>query len=104
MLVVKAKRNPDFISELFDKEILKDRKRDRIEAVVNQMDTADSFIDSSRTVIKQIEKDQLDSAEEDKLQIKEHEACKLMRELGMRYRKVNHIALSANSERSLVLR
>ena len=61
MLVVKAKRNPKFINELFDKEILKDRKRDRIEEVVTQMDSADTFIDSSRTVIKQIEKDQLDS-------------------------------------------
>ena len=67
MLVVKAKRNPKFISELFDKEILKDRKRDRIEEVINQMDSADTFIDSSRTVIKQIEKDQLDSYEVDRL-------------------------------------
>ena len=67
MLVVKAKRNPNFISELFDKEILKDRKRDRIEEVINQMDSADTFIDSSRTVIKQIEKDQLDSYEVDRL-------------------------------------
>ena len=55
-------------------------------------------------VIKKIEEDQTGEADADRLVIKEHEACKIMRELGMRFVKVQHIALSANSERSLVLR
>ena len=55
-------------------------------------------------VIKKIEEDQIEVADADKLKIKEHEACKIMRGLGMRFVKVHHIALSANSERSLVLR
>ena len=38
------------------------------------------------------------------LSLQPGETCKIMRDLGMRYRKVHHIALSANSQRSMVLR
>ena len=83
---------------------MKDHKRDKIEEVVNELDSKDVFIDSCRMVIKKIEEDQAGEADADRLLIKEQEACKIMRGLGMRYVKVQHIALSANSERSLVLR
>ena len=46
----------------------------------------------------------MSSGNQGNIEIKESEACKIMRDLGMRYRKVQHIALSANSQRSLVLR
>ena len=54
MLVFKARKNPKFVNELFSKGDLKDRKRDLVEKVVTDMDNKNSFIDSSRTVIKQI--------------------------------------------------
>ena len=34
----------------------------------------------------------------------QHETRHIMKDLGYKFRKVNHIAMSANSERSLVLR
>ena len=39
-----------------------------------------------------------------KLNISETEIRKTMIDMGLKFRKVNHIAMSANSERSLVLR
>ena len=64
------------------------------------------FIDSSRYVLKHIEEKCADEEEkaDKKAGLKEAEVCKIMKELGFRYRKVHHIALSANSNRSLVLR
>jgi len=41
---------------------------------------------------------------EEAVKVTEHFARKIMNDIGMRYRKVNHIAMSANSQRSLVLR
>ena len=51
-LVSKAKRNPKFISELFSKQDLKEKKSDIVEKVVTEMIENDEFIDSSTTVIK----------------------------------------------------
>ena len=64
------------------------------------------FIDSSQYVLKHIQEmsDEEEKNDKESLELKEGEICKIMKDLGFRYRKVHHIALSANSNRSLVLR
>ena len=62
------------------------------------------FIDSSKYVLKHIQEMSDEEGKSDKVELKEAEICKIMKEFGFRYRKVHHIALSANSNRSLVLR
>ena len=70
------------------------------------MTERNDFIDSSKAVIKHIKENEADEddQEDDEVVYIEAEVCKIMRELGYRYRKVHHVALSANSNRSLVLR
>ena len=60
-----------------------------------------AFIDSSKMVANKVE--ELHGADES---VKNTEllARKVMKDMRMRYRKVTHIAMSANSQRSLVLR
>ena len=60
-----------------------------------------AFIDSSKMVAKQVE--ELHGSDEI-FKNTELLARKVMKDMRMRYRKVTHIAMSANSQRSLVLR
>ena len=98
MLVSRAKKNPKFIAEIFNKEENSGQKQERIEKVVQEMVQKDEFIDSCKAVVKRTNIELQDSA------VSEAETRKVMLAMGMKYRKVHHIAMSANSERSLVLR
>ena len=55
LLVSKARKNPKFIEELFTKEHIRQQKFDIISTVVEEMNQKDQFIDSSKSVIKQVE-------------------------------------------------
>ena len=57
----------------------------------------DEFIDSCQFVMNRVNENSVHEHAP-------HEIRKCMKDLGFKYRKVNHIAMSANSERSLVLR
>ena len=102
--MAKAKKNPKFISELFANEELQEKKVEMVKEVVEEMRDNDVFIDSCKMVTKEVQKKCFQRGNPYQFGITEQQACKIMRELGMRYKKVQHIALSANSERSLVLR
>ena len=61
------------------------------------MTEENDFIDSCDYVLKIVNKDF-------ELVCTRDEVRKVMKELGFRYKKIKHIAMTANSERSLVLR
>ena len=61
------------------------------------MTDRNEFIDSCDTVMAIVNKDFA-------LECARHEVRKIMKELGYKYKKVKHIAMTANSERSKVLR
>ena len=54
-LVAKAKKNPKFISELFSNEQLKEKKRELIHDVVEEMRVKNVFIDSCKMVKQKAE-------------------------------------------------
>ena len=53
-LIIKARKKPKFIGELFAKESIKQQKYDIIEDVVQELNEKDHFIDSASSVIKQV--------------------------------------------------
>jgi len=107
-LVSKASKNPRFIDELFSKQELKSIKYSEVEDVVNTMIDNNEFIDSCKYVTNKVNEFKLSSSNSDdpvyRPDITETEIRIIMKDMGLKYRKVNHIAMSANSERSLVLR
>ena len=103
-LVTIAKKKPKFIDEIFYKENVSAQKRAHIEKVVKDMVKDNEFIDSCKAVLKKVKSDLKPSAEASGMSISEAETRLVMRDMGMKYRKVKHIAMSANSQRSLVLR
>ena len=56
-LIIKARKKPKFIDELFAKETMKQQKYDIIKDVVEEMNEKDHFIDSASSVIKHIKQD-----------------------------------------------
>ena len=100
-LVQKAKKKPEFVSELFSRTDMKNTKNDRVEAVVQKLIDEDVFIDSTKMVVEKVREQ--DSPVE-AISVTENQAREVMKDMKMKYRKVNHIAMSANSQRSLVLR
>ena len=54
VLVMKAKKKPRLIAEIFNKEIASAQKRERIEMVVNNMVQNDEFIDSCKAVLTKV--------------------------------------------------
>ena len=72
-------------------------KTDEVEKVLNEMNEKDIFIDSCKSVGEVVNKSNVHI-------LKPYEIREIMKDLGYKYKKVNHIAMSANSERSLVLR
>ena len=80
---------------------MKNTKNDRVEAVVQKLIDEDVFIDSTKMVVEKVREQ--DSPVE-AISVTENQAREVMKDMKMKYRKVNHIAMSANSQRSLVLR
>ena len=92
------RKKPEYIRELFAKADERKMKSDKVKAVVKHMVKQDEFIDSVKTVARRIEEEY---GPDD---ITETDIRKVMKQMNMRYRKVNHIAMSANSQRSMILR
>ena len=85
------------MSHDFESRERKELHQTLIEETVTELVNQNSFIDSCKQV-----KDIVN--EQNEIQVSEEEARKCMRDIGMRYKKVKHIAMTANSDRSLVLR
>ena len=97
MLVGKAKRNPKFISEIHAKQNTWAAKEAVIMKAVEQLIKEDAFVDSCQAVVTRT----LELGVPD---CTEREAMKVMKAVGMRYRKVKHVPINANSNRNLILR
>ena len=97
MLVGKAKRNPKFISEIHSKQNTWAAKEAVIMKAVEQLIKEDAFVDSCQAVVTRT----LELGVPD---CTEREAMKVMKAVGMRYRKVKHVPINANSNRNLILR
>ena len=54
VLVAKAKNKPNFMSDLFDKRDLKEKKVEQVKAVVENMVDRNEFIDSCESVTKKV--------------------------------------------------
>ena len=85
-------------------------KYEIIEKVVNQLCLEDAFIDSCEQVLEKIyETDDrakmiVNKSRHDKYLIQKSDVNKVMKQMGLSYRKVVHIANSANSLSSKLLR
>ena len=109
-LVSKARKNPKFVAEIFDKPDMETLKYDIISKFVNELITQDAFIDSCDQVLEKI----YASDERAKMLIKRNrrerflimrtDVNKVMRQMGLRYRKIVHIANTANSTTGKILR
>ena len=98
MLVRCAEKNPRFLSELKASQEAKAEKRKQIAGLIDIINQADHFVDSVELVTKKLIAD-------NQLVCKESEVKSVMRkELGMKFKKVKAISLTANSERNLILR
>ena len=85
------------MKELITKEENKEKKFNRVKEVVEAMVDRNEFIDSCDSVTKLVNQNF-------ELECARTEVRKIMKELGYKYKKVKHIAMTANSERSMVLR
>ena len=65
--------------------------------MVDNLNETDEFIDSSEHVMNLVNG-------KGGLQVSSRETLAVLKQMGMRYRKVKHVPLKANSERNLVLR
>lgn len=93
----KAKKNPQFIKELFSKPEAKQIKKSAITEIVVELNNKDAFIDSRASVIKAVK-------EQKNLEVNLALTSEVLHDFKMRYRKILHIPLQSNSERCLVLR
>lgn len=97
-VVGKALKNPKFLQELISERDLKIKAREHIVDVVTKMNQREEFIDSAAHVQKEIKK-------EGEQTVKSYVVRDVLRkDLGMRYKKINPIAWTANSNRNLILR
>ena len=97
-LMMKAKKNKQFLQELFDKRDVVANRRDLIKDHVEELNGKREVIDSAAHIIKSITKQQ-------EIKTSEAEVRDVMKyELGMRYKKMKTVSLHSNSEKNLVLR
>jgi transposase len=96
-LVAKGRRNPAVLTEMYQARDAKAARDQLIEEFISRLNEQDHFIDSVHSVAAGL------LAELD-LVVKEYDVRRIMRAMGMRYRKVVHVPLKANSELNLVLR
>ena len=98
IMVGKAKRKPEFLAEIHHKEETWALKEAAITKVVDRLIEEDAFIDSCHAVISVLEEEQT------ALTFTEAEVRRVMTEKGMKYRKVKHVPLGANTDRNMILR
>ena len=97
-LMMKAKKNKQFLQELFDKRDGVANRRELIKGHVEELNGKREVIDSAAHVIKSLTK-------QHQIKTTELEVRDVMKlELGMRYRKIKIVSLHSNSEKNLVLR
>ena len=97
-IITKAKKSPDFLQALHEKEVDQKEKKAQVTGIINDMITADTFIDSAAQV-------QAELKERAGLEYEEHAVrAFLSKDLGMSYKKVTSVSLHANSEKNRVLR
>ena len=120
MVITKVRRNPKFLDELFAEKDLMELKVNCIGKVVDDLNAQGVFIDSCKSVLNEVRASssnkprnldgtpslRIDSIERNLFveDVTERDVRKVLKEKGMRFKKVVHIAMSANSQRSLVLR
>ena len=97
LLILKAKINPNFLNEIHAKRDEWIAKEKVIGRVVDQLILEDAFIDSCHQVVDQVN---LESS----ILVKEYEVRKVMNQKGMRYKKIKHVPLTANTEKNMILR
>jgi hypothetical protein len=96
-LMMKAKKNKQFLQELLDARGLLDRQRETIEQTVGALNQSRSIIDSAKEVAGKV--NALAEAP-----VTEQLVRSVMKvELGMRYRKIKTVSLHSNSEKNLIL-
>ena len=96
-LISKAKKKPEFIREIHLKQDKAAAKEAAISKVVDKLVTDDAFIDNCQQVSLLVNA-------QSGLTVTDAETRKVMHSKGMRYRKVQHVPLQANSARNLILR
>jgi Trp operon repressor len=97
-LMMKAKKNKQFLHELLVERDEVANRRDVIQSHVEELNGKREVIDSAAHVIKSLTKEHM-------IKTTEQEVRDVMRqELGMRYRKIKQVSLHSNSEKNLVLR
>ncbi len=96
--MMKAKKNKEFLQELFEKRDAVANRRDIIQTHVEKLNGKREVIDSAAHVIKSLNY-------ENHFKTSEQEVRDVMKqELGMRYKKIKTVSLHSNSEKNLVLR
>jgi hypothetical protein len=102
MLVSKARKKPKFMDELFAKQDLRQLKTSRVQQVVNDMTSNDAFIDSCKCVVAKTNETFEDSNSDTSvpaysLTVTAAETRSIMKGMGLKFKKVHHIAMTANS-------
>ena len=109
-LISKAKKNPDFVAEIYSKPNMATLKYDIVSKVINQLISKDTFIDNCDQVLELVyEQDErarmlVHRNRQDVYLINKTDVNKIVKEMGLRYRKVKHIANTANSTTGKILR
>jgi len=76
---------------------MKEAKADAIAKVANKLNEDDTFIGSCAQVTSLV------NSESD-LKVKNYETLSVMKAMGMRFKKIQHVPLKANSDRNLIIR
>ena len=109
-LICQSRKNPKFIAELFSHPNMESLKYEIIEKVVIQLCHEDAFIDSCDQVLSKVyasderAKMIVNKSRHSRYLIQRADVNKVMKQMGLSYRKVVHIANSANSLSSKLLR
>ena len=94
----KAKKKPEFLRELWEQRSRKEVKVGTAVQHINSLAKKNVVIDSAN-MVKEVLNEETDQ------EYKEHQVRKIMRhDLGMRYKKISHVALHTNSPKNLILR
>ena len=96
-LVSQVRRRPAMLKELRHQQLARQLKEAVVAKVVARLNDETAFVDSAAQVVKAV-------AEEAAVQVTAPVARAMIKGMGMRFKKVRHIPMAGNSERSLVLR
>ena len=91
------RKNPKLIDEIYAKRDEKEAKYKAIGHVVDTLIEEDAFLDSCEKVVESVQAGY-------EMEVNKDDARKVMLAKGMKYRKINHVPISANTDRNLVLR